>query len=254
MGQRTIAKNYKRVLDDLRTSMAKLYESYEIGGQLTYAEMVKYDRLKKLDKEVYNLITDLYKENSKAIKGTLEGVAKDTYTNSIELVENKLKLKGIAKDFNVSATVNDEMAGLKWIERMGKNRSDAIWNIQKEIKEGLSNGDTYSSMAKRLKKTLETDLSKGNLIIRTEAHRVHGMAKEESFDAIEKAGVKFKEKWVSSRDERTRSAHRRLDGTIINRGELFYSPNGGVGKGPGLMGRASDDCNCRCVKTLLLED
>lgn len=254
MGQKTIAKNYKKVLDDLRISMAKIYESYEIDGQISLQEVSKYSRLQKLDKEVSDMMTNLYKSNSNAIKGTLEGIATTTYSNSIAIVEGRRVLKGIVKELDVAAIVNDDMAGLKWIERMGKHRSDAIWEIQKEIKQGLKHGDTYSTMSKRLKKQLGTDINKANTIVRTEGHRVMGAAKEESFSQIEKAGVTFKEQWLSSRDGDTvRKAHQDLDGVIINRGEMFYSSNGGVGVGPGLMGTANDDCNCRCVKILILD-
>ena len=137
---------------------------------------------------------------------------------------------------------------------MGKHQSDAVYNIQKEIKQGLTQGDSYGTMSKRLKKVLETDVSKSNVIVRTEGHRCMAQAKEDSFNTIEKAGVVFKEKWISSSDERVRSFHQSLDGTVINRGEMFHSPSGASGVGPGLMGSASDDVNCRCVKILLLEE
>lgn len=254
MGQRTIARNYKKLLNDLRVSMAKIYESYEIDGQLTMLEMKKYNRLQKLDREVGIMISNLYKGNSNAINGTLEGIAASTYSDSIAIVGSHRKLKGIVKELNVAAIVNDDMAGLNWVERMGKHRADAIWNIQKEIKQGLKNGDTYSTMANRLKVTLGSDVSKANTIVRTEGHRVMGAAKEESFNEIEKAGVVFNEMWLSSKDEVVRSSHQSLDGTIIKRGEMFKSPSGAEGPGPGLMGKAEDDINCRCIKVLILED
>lgn len=255
MGQNTISKNYKKVLDDLRISMAKLYSKYEIEGQLTFEEMSKYDRLKKLDKEVYEMIVNLYKLNSKEIKGTLEGIIKDTYKNTIDVIEGatKKKLKGIVRAIDVSKTVNTEMAGLKWTERMGKHRSDAIYEIQKEIKYGLTQGDAYGTMTNRLKNKLEIDANKANTIVKTEGHRCHGQAKEDSFDEIDKAGVIFREKWISSKDERVRSSHQELDGIIIERGEMFHSSSGGVGPGPGLMNNAKDDIGCRCIKVLVLE-
>lgn len=257
MGQKTIARNYKKTLDGLRITLSQIYQSYEIDGQLTFDEMAKYGRLKKLDADIYNSITNLYKVNSKAINGTLEGIVTDTYINSINIVNQvaKKSLKGIAKDINVSKTVNTEMAGLKWTERLDKHRVDAIYNIQKEIKLGLTQGDAYGTMANRLKGVLEVDIHKANTIVRTEGHRCHGQAKEDSFDYIAKQGIVFKEQWLSSEDEKVRSYHRGfggLNGTIINRGELFHSPSGASGLGPGLMGSAKDDVNCRCIKILIL--
>lgn len=255
MGEKTIAKNYRKVLDELRITMARMYKDYEINGQLTFDEMSKYNRLQKIDKEVYELITELYKSNSTVIRGTLRGITEHTYKSTLSIVNDEVekKIKGIYKPIDITKTINEEMAGLKWTERIGKHRNDAIYDVQKEIKYGFSKGDTYSTMSKRLKNTLESDISKAKTIIRTESHRCHAQAKEESFETISKAGVKFKEKWVSSKDERVRSYHQQLDGVTIERGEMFHSPSGAIGPGPGLMGNAADDIYCRCIKVLILE-
>lgn len=251
----TIARNHKKVLDDLRNRLGRLYELYEIDGQLTYDEMLKYNRLQKLDKEVATLINELYKYNTNLIRGHLRGVTEETYTNILDIVNQATgrRIKGILNPLDITKTINKDMAGLTWPERIGKHRSDVIWNIQKEIKQGLTQGDTYGTMTKRLKKELEASTGKANTIVRTESHRVHAQAKEDSFDTIEKAGVQFKEQWLSSKDERVRSLHEALDGVTIDRGEMFVSPSGAMGPGPGLMGSAEDDINCRCIKILVLE-
>lgn len=253
--EKDIARNYKKSLDELRLYIAELYSKYELEGQLTFYEMSKYGRLAKMDREIMDIVSELYKNNNKAIRGVLRGIIDDTYTNTLDIASKATgkRIKGILKPIDVTKTINNEMAGLKWIERMGKHRIDTIYDLQKEIKLGLTQGDTYGTMAKRIKSKLETDINKANQIARTEGHRCMAQAKEDSFDVIEKAGVKFKEQWVSSKDERVRSYHQQLDGTIINRGEMFTSPSGARGPGPGLMGSASDDINCRCVKILILE-
>lgn len=254
-GEKDIARNYKETLDSLRSYIAELYSRYEAEGQLTFYEMNKYDRLSKMDKEIIKLILELYKGNSQVIRGTLRGVAEESYTNTLNIVNQATgrRIKGILKPTDITKTINSEMAGLKWAERMHYHRNTAIYEIQKEIKQGLTQGDTYGTMARRLKKKLEVDISKANTIVRTEGHRCHGQAKEDSFDTIQKAGVKFKEQWVSSRDERVRSYHEELDGVTINHGEMFYSPSGAAGPGPGLMGKPEDDINCRCIKILVLD-
>lgn len=255
MAEKTVARNYKKVLDDLRISISKLYEAYEIGGQLTWAEMSKYNRLQKLDKEVYDMIMDLYGENSKVIRGTLNGLVKDTYTNTISIVDGEVetKLRNVAKDLPVAEIVNEDMAGLTWTERMYKHRSDAIYDIQKEIKQGLRKGDTYSTMTKRLKNKMGADTYIINRIVRTEAHRVKAQAREESFERISKAGIKFNKKWLSADDERTRSSHQAMHKVIVGQDEEFTLPSEVKTKQPGLSGDPSEDINCRCVVILELE-
>ena len=259
--EKEIARNYKKSLDELRMYMAELYSKYEVNGQLTFFEMSKYKRLAMMDKEILLIASSLYKNNSEAIKGVLRGVVEDTYTNSLGIVNNAtgMKIKGILKPIDVTKTINNEMAGLKWTERVGKHRSDAIYNIQKEIKQGLTQGDSYGTMSKRLKKVLETDISKANTIVRTEGHRCMAQAKEDSFNTIEKAGVVFKKKWLSSQDERVRGNkptdkmnHVVMNGVIVASNEDFILPDGATGSGPGLT-NSYNDINCRCVAILLLE-
>ena len=255
MRENTIAKNHKKVLDELRKRLARLYELYETNGQLTYDEMVKYNRLQKLDKEVEKMIKGLYKDNTKLIRGHLTGIAEETNLYTIDIVEGatQRKLKGIVKELDVSKTVNTEMAGLRWPERMGKHRNDVIWDIQKEIKRGLTQGDTYGTMAKRLKKELEVSTSKANTIIRTESHRVYSQAKVDTLDSISKHGVKMTKTWLSSRDERVRSQHSKMDGVTIPYEEDFILPDGSRGKAPGLIGEPQHDINCRCIITVNVE-
>jgi SPP1 gp7 family putative phage head morphogenesis protein len=255
MSEKTVARNHKKVLDDLRKRLARLYELYEINGQLTYDEMVKYNRLQKLDEEVEKMIKELYKDNTKLIRGHLKGIAEETNLYTIDIVEGaaKRKLKGIVKDIDVTKTVNTETAGLKWTERMRKHRSDVIWDIQKEIKRGLTQGDTYGTMAKRLKKELEVSASKCNTIVRTESHRVHSQAKIDTLDSIARHDVKMTKTWLSSKDERVRSQHALMDGVTIPYEDDFILPDGSRGKAPGLIGEPQHDINCRCIITINIE-
>lgn len=262
MRETTVARNHKKVLDDLRKRLAKLYEQYEINGQLTYDEMAKYNRLQKLDKEVEIMINELYKENTKLVRGHLTGIAEETSLYTIEVIEGatQRKLKGIVKELDVAKTVNDEMAGLKWTERMGKHRNDVIWDIQKEIKQGLTQGDTYGAMSKRLKKELEVSTNKANTIIRTEGHRVHSQAKVDSLDNISRHGVKMTKTWVTAKDERVRGRnssdkmdHVSMDGITIPYEDDFILPDGSRGKAPGLIGNAND-INCRCIIVINIVD
>lgn len=262
MSEKTVARNHKKVLDGLRRRLAKLYELYEIDGQLTFEEMTKYNRLQKLDKEVEAMINELYKENTKLIRGYLRGIATETYNNTIDIVgvATKRKLKGIVKDIDVTKTVNTEMAGLRWAERMGKHRNDVIWDIQKEIKRGLTQGDTYGTMAKRLKKELEVSTSKCNAIVRTEGHRVHAQAKTDTLDSISKHGIKMTKTWVTAKDERVRGRNPRdtmdhvsMDGITIPYEDDFILPDGSRGKAPGLIGNIND-INCRCIIVINIVD
>ena len=247
-----VAVNHKKVLDKLRNIMTRLYEEHENEGKLTYDEMTKYNRLKKLDNEISALIDNLYQDSAKLIREHLKSIVEETSLYTIETIERatKRRLKAIVKAVDVGKTINDDMAGLKWPERMGKHRADVIWDIQKEIKRGLAQGDTYGTMSKRLKKELEVSQSKANVIIRTEGHRVHAQAKTESLDSIAKHGIKMTKKWVSSKDERVRSQHAEMNGVVVPYEDDFILPDGAKGPAPGLIGQPQHDINCRCIMTI----
>lgn len=251
----TVARNHKKVLDDLRFRLGKLYDQFEVNGQLSYEDMVKFNRLQKLDKEIDKMIRDLYKTNTDLVKGHLGAIAKETYTKTLNIVEDAAggEIKGVARSFNVSKTVNDQMAGIQWPKRMGKHRADVVWDIQKEIKQGLTQGSTYKQMSDRLKKELEISTSKANTIIRTESARVHAKAKEESLDSIAKEGVQMVKTWLSSQDERVRSSHSDMNGVTVPYDEDFELPGGYRAKGP-MDDRLPPEevINCRCLMTIEL--
>lgn len=251
-GESDIARNYKKALDALRLYLAKLYAEYEIDGKLTFSEMSKYNRIDKVDRKIKETLSTLYKNNNKIIRGVLRGITIDTYNNTVKTIERATgrKLKGIIKKIDVTETINTEMAGLRWTKRMGKHRNDVIWDIQKEIKQGLTQGDTYGAMAKRLKKELGVSAGKSKTIVRTEGHRCHAQSKMNSLDSISNHGVKMMKKWISSKDERVRSQHSKMDGVEIPYEDDFVLPDGARGKAPGLIGEPQHDINCRCIITV----
>ena len=86
-------------------------------------------------------------------------------------------------------------------------------------------------------------------IARTEAHRArelgHLMASQEAADK----GVELWRVWDAALDDRTRSTHARLDGKKVKAGKPFT----GSVYYPGGWGIASEDINCRCTVTDVIE-
>lgn len=262
MKQGTISKNYKAALDDLRKTLSRIYEKYEIDGQVTFEEMRKYGRMDKLDKEVHKVVTQLFKDNSNIAKGTLSGITRETYKNTISIIEGATgrKLKGIVKDLKVDEVINNDMAGLVWSERLGKDRIDLIFDINKEIKQGLREGDTYGAMSERLKKRLGTSTGKTNTIVRTESARVMAETQRSSLDSISKQGVKMTKTWKTANDEDVRGNdpndtmdHVAMNNVTIPIEEDFVLPDGSSGYGPTLT-NSFNDINCRCILVINVGD
>lgn len=254
--EKNLFKGYKESLDYLKKEMADLYEKYGVGGKLTDTEMLKYNRMVALEKDIAITVKLLYERNNKEITSTLRKSFIDTSKSIVSIVEKDIgrTLKPITKAVDVNRTINQSMKGLHWGDRQSKHRNDLIYDIGKTVKEGLSNGETYSTMAKRLNKEMDISMRKATTIARTETSRVVNQTQKDTLDKVDKAGVKMLKTWNSVSDERVRYSHDVMDGVTIPYDEEFVLPSGFKGHGPKLLDDdGSESINCRCFISVSFE-
>lgn len=89
-------------------------------------------------------------------------------------------------------------------------------------------------------------------IARTETVRAQSHGTRARFRAAEASGVTLQREWLSARDANVRSHHRALDGKRTTVEGRWTFPSGVETEGPGLSGRAEEDCNCRCAERAVL--
>ncbi|WPZ17796.1 phage minor head protein [Geobacillus subterraneus] len=255
-GEREIVKRYAILLNDIRKELAKLYEKYEVNGKLTYAEMAKYDRLRKFMEYISWLLGSTYKDIKKIVYDILGESYLDGYYLTAWAVEtdtlSRLAYSAVPAS-TITAMIENPITGLTLSQRLEKNRAAIIYTIQQEITQGLVHGESYRQMAKRLKGTLEGDSVKAMRIVRTEAHRVVESSKHDAAEHAHKNGVIMLKTWNTMHDQRVRERHKALDGQTVpvdkdfKLGSIF-------GKAPGQMsGGASMNVNCRCFLTYSVE-
>ncbi|WP_026678211.1 phage minor head protein [Fictibacillus gelatini] len=266
--ERTIAMQYAVTLNEIRQALAKLYEKYETGGVLTYAEMAKYDRLTKFMEQIDRLLGSRYKQLKSLIYDVLGESYLDGYYLTAWAVEtdtlSKLAYSAVSADM-IMAMIENPISGLTLSERLERNRSLIVYTIRQEITQGLVKGESYKTMATRLKGALEDDAVKAMRIVRTEAHRVKENGKLDSAIHANKNGVIMMKEWNSMQDERVRPGrgigkkdakgsadHRMLNGKKIPVEQNFKGKLG-EGPAPGKFGIASEDINCRCFLTYSVE-
>lgn len=257
--EREIIKRYKKELDAIKKDIAELYEKYsDEDGKLSESEMLKYNRLRTLDENIQKKINELYGDNNKEIAKTLRDSFRESSKATVYTVERATgtSLKAISKARDVNKTVNERMAGLNWAERQGKHRKDLIYEIQKEVKAGISQGDTYKTMAQRLSKSMNISINKANTIVRTETTRVTATAQKETLDKIRSENVVMMKTWNTVEDERVRGEnpkdvmnHKDMNGVTIPYDDDFELPDGTTGFGP-KMTNSTNDINCRCFLTI----
>ncbi|APC46495.1 minor capsid protein [Aeribacillus phage AP45] len=259
-----IATQYAVTLNEIRKMLAKLYEKYETGGVLTYAEMAKYDRLTKFMRQIDRLLGIRYKHLKSLIYEVLGDSYIDGYYLTAWAVEtdtlNRLAYSAVAAEV-ITAMIENPISGLTLSDRLEKNRANIVYTIQQEITQGLVKGETYGKMANRIKGALEGDTVKAIRIVRTEAHRAKESGKLDAAIHANKNGVIMMKEWNTMQDERVRPGrgigkkdakhaadHRMLNGKKIPVENDFV---GKLGKGsaPGQLGHPGEDINCRCFLT-----
>jgi hypothetical protein len=263
---REIAKRYANTLNEIRQALSKIYEKYEINGKLTYAEMARYDRLRRFLREINRLLTINYKSLKSVIYDVLGESYLDGYYLTAWAVEtdtlSRLAYSTVAAEV-ITAMIENPISGLTLSDRLEKNRANIIYTIQQEITQGLVKGETYGQMANRIKGALEGDTVKAMRIVRTEAHRASESGKLDSAIHAHKNGVIMIKEWNTMQDERVRPGrgmkdakhaanHRMLDGNKIPVDKNFKGKLG-EGPAPGQMGAAGEDINCRCFLTYSVE-
>lgn len=254
--EREIVKRYAALLTEIRLELAKLYEKYEIDGKLTYAEMAKYDRLRKFIEYIDYLLTVAYKDVKKTVYDVLAALYEEGYYYTAWAIEtdtlSRLAYSAVPAE-TIKAMIENPITGLTLSQRLEKNRAAIIYTIQQEITQGLVQGETYKQMAKRIKGALENDVVKANRIVRTEAHRAVETGKLQAAEHAHKNGVIMVKEWNTVHDQRVRDRHRLLDGKKVPVDQDFKL--GAItGKAPGQMsGGASMNVNCRCFLTYSVE-
>lgn len=252
LAEHNITLNYIVTLETLRNIIRRLYDNYENSdGKLTYREMNAYNRMRRMEKDTAISLNTLYRENDTVIKQTLEDIAKETAAETAKKIKTTQKIKKI---FDIDKTVNGDMAGLHWAERTKHHRDNVIYEINKTLKENLSQGATYKEMSDALKKRLNGDVLKPMRIIRTESARVYSVSKTEVLDKCARDGIKMTKTWHTAKDERVRNQHQDMDGKTIDYEEDFVFPDGTKTKAPCQSGAAHHDINCRCYITVDLKE
>ena len=251
--EKQVARNFAKGMKELNKEIARLYRKYGIDGQLTFEDMNKYNRYDRLEDYITQTVREVYRTNDKIIRAGLIEASKRAVKGNINIITSDRELKGVKWDYDVRKIVNENMGGINWAKRTKFNRLETIHKLEQKVGQGLDKGWTYDKMARELSQELNVSLNKATTMVRTESHRCVSTVNQESYDKVVKAGFEAEKRWISSRDERVRTAHSELDGVQIPVDENFRSPNGGEGPGPGMMNNPSDDINCRCTTMIVFK-
>lgn len=265
-----IRKLYKEVLADTKKFVAEEYYELAENGELTYEILRSKGQAARFLSEVEQRLDGLTTKVSQEIQTAVEEMYKLSYDSMVQAVQmsqtkKELReclegLQGVSVD-TIKAAVENPIAGLTLNDTLERNRKNIIWNIKREIGTGLTMGDRYETMAKRIAKSLDGDYKKAITIVRTETGRArekgHLDSAKEINDALKEGSTSMRmvKTWKTMKDGRVRDTHGSMEGITVAMDEEFILPSGVKTMAPKQSGVASEDINCRCfVKYELMDD
>lgn len=274
-----IEKIYKQLDKDLTAFLAENYKKYADKDGRLYMKYLDANRkkaffLNQIVENVDNLTPKLKAEFESLIDETYERCYKGM-AESVKQTHTTAELKELVQDIDVNPdvlkqAVNNNISKLTLPAVLENHRAVIIYQIQRELVTGLTNGDRYETMSNRISERCNVSKGKANRIVRTEAHR---NAESGFLDCAERIQEKMEDSdyiyavtWVTMHDEKVRpqvryktkkgwktkiskngANHVKMDGQTVKVGEYFNLGGGVKAKAPSMSGDAKNDCNCRCT-------
>lgn len=242
-------QNYKESYRRLRNKLQKIYADNESDE----APTLNRNELAKLDNETAKTIISMYKNNKKAIENTLKDVI-DTSYKTVNSSVAKYNIGAVSRRIDSSKIIEKQVAGHIWTDRINKYGNDFVYDVHGIIHKGISDGDTFTSMARNLKKRFGKDIGNTVRIARTEGARVLEDSKYQAFEDIaENESVQVFKVWHTMGDEAVRDTHQAMEGIKVPYDDEFTLPSGATCLYPKNTGIAAEDINCRCYVEYVTE-
>jgi SPP1 gp7 family putative phage head morphogenesis protein len=253
--ERKIDIMFARRLKELLFQLNRMYKKYASGKDLSFTDLNKYNRLQKELAIMAAAISEDYKAILEDIQKLMEAQYVENYLRSAYLYEFEAQLTmgfGMPSLEQIVQAIENKIPQLTLPAILEFNRNELVRRIASDISQGLLAGEGYSDIANRIERSVGFGAVKARRVARTEGHRAQMQGRMDSAEIAAKH-ANLKKMWDGTLDSRTRKAHQKLDGTVIEMDEKFISSAGGKGFAPGFMFNASDDINCRCSVVYLVD-
>lgn len=247
-----IGKAYKEALDKVRAEMMRLYELYAEEGELTYAEMTRYNRLNQLEIYIKELITEAANKSIKTIDKLKSADYDAAYFGYSWSVDSAFGVKLDWGIFNgeiikrISSYKNGNELFETPLEKIAKERlkKDGIVKIRRAITQGLISGESINKMSARIKTAINGSYYDAVRIATTEAHRVTEQGIQDQYDQAKENGIEIRKQLLATLDDRTREQSADMDLQISDEDGRFEYPDGNYYY-PGNTGNPAWDINDR---------
>lgn len=262
---RALLRLYKDAYDRTAADIAKLYEKVGLTAPASTPSGTIY--IRKEDAIRYNQLTNklqnlakemdqLRKSGVKLTEETSAQAVQDGYYRNVWAFDQAVGVELGIPALPISAiraSVYSEVSGLDLITTWKKNITAELYATQSAIMRGITNGDSYTKIARSIKDQFNKGLSDALRVVRTEAGRCWSEGAEDAHQAANDAGLVTKKRWSATLDKRTRPSHGALDGEFADENGLFFL--GGEGQPqPRMFSDPAETINCRCSTYDVIDD
>ena len=252
--ENALVKAYRNAIKDIKVQAKGFIEEYDT---LSFSKRIEVERLLSVGQEIQAILEGTNKIVTQTIAQGTGNMAKNGYYSTFYGMEGEYSLNipmGFLGEDYIQSVVNSPVNGQLFSQRIHRNTDKLARVTTQSLIQGAIDGKGYKYVAKRIEDLTEADYKKALRIARTEGGRASSLSQQKAYEEAQSVGVKLKKRWLSTLDEATRNSHRLLDGQTVEAEEAFVSPEtGAIGQGPRLMGRASEDINCRCTTIAVVD-
>lgn len=245
-----LKKSYKQALKDIEDKVIKLKGRLDTEEGEINKDSIEYQigHQKALQTQIKAILEQMNSQQFESISDYLTKCYEDGFIGTMYDIQHQgipltipLDQKQIIKSIKNNTKLSKGLWG-----GLAEDNSELQVRIRAEISRGISQGFSYSKIAKHLSEQMSIAYSKTARIVRTESHRISQEATLDAQHKAKDAGADVVKQWDSTLDRRTRSTHAHLDGKIVEVDEPFKY-GGHEAMHPGGFGVAALDINCRCV-------
>ncbi|MEO7904632.1 MAG: phage minor head protein [Candidatus Saccharimonadales bacterium] len=247
-----LKRDYEKSLKTIRGQLAKIYEKSD-GN---YVDAVKFNRLSSLEKQIGKEIIALSKITSQNLQNGIYDTFAAAKMREFFAIEKEL---GFAIDFTMMNKKAIKQAVINPYDRIGFVKRNKLngellaRQVSQEIVQGLIQGKSFRQTASVPNKRMGIGAGKARTIVRTETHRVRGIARAEVQEEAVELGVQMQKMWVSAIDTSTREDHADADGQTVDVDDYFSVGSEELMFPGDPVGSAEQVINCRCTTIAVIK-
>lgn len=238
---------YNQALKEINKELSAMNAK---AGSLSQTDLLKYNRLQKLEENINAHLTTLNRGKTQQVKGYLT----DVYTTNYSGVTSKVaEVTGATfAQIERQAVYNSVLTPLAKIA-LEDNIVGVKQGIRRALTQGVVQGQGIRDISKNIQNALETNANNAVRIARTETTNIMSQSRMDAFKKSEEKGLRLVKIWEAALDSRTRDSHASLNGEERPLDEPFS--NGLMRPGDQSAGEPSQTINCRCtMSTRVIDD